>query len=119
MLVFLSLEFQSPEKQVKMKAGKIGKAHRNGEVKKSKYNSTRDTNWKNDNRNLLTPQKTNRTLQQNSDLLTRGMGNILCKRISLILRLGVTFVAGGNDGRNIGGSLLLLFLANQHKQPEA
>lgn len=37
----------------------------------------------------------------------------------MILRLGVTFVAGGNDGRSLGENLLLLFLANQHKQPEA
>lgn len=47
------------------------------------------------------------------------MEDILCKRISLILRLRVTFVAGGMMAEALGASLLLLFLANQHKQPEA
>lgn len=58
-------------------------------------------------------------LLQNSDLPIKGMEDVLCKGITLILRLGVTFVAGGNEGRSLGENLLLLFLANQHKQPEA
>lgn len=33
-----------------MEAGKAEKAHRNEEVKNSKYNNTRDSSWKNDNK---------------------------------------------------------------------
>lgn len=47
------------------------------------------------------------------------MEDILCKGIALILRLGVTFVAGGNEGGSLSENLLLLFWANEHKQPEA
>lgn len=91
-LVALSLGFQSPEKQVERKAGKVEKAYKMR--KQSKYNNTRDSSWKN-NRNSQAPQKKECVLSPNADLLTKEMGDVLCKRISLILRLGVTFVAPG------------------------
>lgn len=36
-----------------MQAGKVEKAHRSKEVKKSKCNNTRDSSWKNDNGNFI------------------------------------------------------------------
>lgn len=52
-----------------MEAEKVEKAHRNDEVKNSKYNNTRDSSWKNDNINSLSPKRTDSSLQQNADLL--------------------------------------------------
>lgn len=48
---------------------------------------------------------------------SKGMGDTHCERICLILGLRVTSVAGENMAEALGESLLLLFSANQHKQP--
>lgn len=84
-----------------MKAGKVEKAHRNEEVKKNKYNDRRDGSQKNDKRNSSAPKRKDCAPQQKADLPATGVEDRVCKSISLILSLGVTFVAAGNDGRSL------------------